>query len=125
MTATALTGALLLPSDAYDLSCALSGTSARTVPPGNKETPANFIPAFSAAVAEMAATKINAKHKRDRAPVVISSAELSTPNAFGVNAQLSTSEVPAEGLEPTRSCDHWILSPARLPVPPRRREIRK
>src|SRR5438876_12167420 len=23
--------------------------------------------------------------------------------------------VPAEGLEPTRSCDHWILSPARLP----------
>jgi hypothetical protein len=20
--------------------------------------------------------------------------------------------VPAEGLEPTRSCDHWILSPA-------------
>ncbi len=30
-------------------------------------------------------------------------------------------EVPAEGLEPTRSCDHWILSPARLPVPPRRR----
>src|ERR1700719_1059997 len=29
--------------------------------------------------------------------------------------------VPAEGLEPTRSCDHWILSPARLPVPPRRR----
>ena len=23
--------------------------------------------------------------------------------------------LPAEGLEPTRSCDHWILSPARLP----------
>ena len=31
-------------------------------------------------------------------------------------------DVPAEGIEPTRSCDHWILSPARLPVPPRRRE---
>src|SRR5216117_2567434 len=31
-------------------------------------------------------------------------------------------DLPAEGLEPTRSCDHWILSPARLPVPPRRRE---
>jgi hypothetical protein len=29
--------------------------------------------------------------------------------------------MPAEGIEPTRSCDHWILSPARLPVPPRRR----
>src|SRR5439155_1810035 len=30
-------------------------------------------------------------------------------------------DLPAEGLEPTRSCDHWILSPARLPIPPRRR----
>src|SRR5205823_6738193 len=30
-------------------------------------------------------------------------------------------KLPAEGIEPTRSCDHWILSPARLPVPPRRR----
>src|SRR5204863_2075142 len=29
--------------------------------------------------------------------------------------------MPAEGIEPTRPCDHWILSPARLPVPPRRR----
>src|SRR5438132_13844580 len=29
--------------------------------------------------------------------------------------------LPAEGLEPTRPCGHWILSPARLPVPPRRR----
>ena len=29
--------------------------------------------------------------------------------------------MPAEGIEPTRSCDHWILSPARLPIPPRRR----
>jgi hypothetical protein len=28
--------------------------------------------------------------------------------------------VPAEGLEPTRPCGHWILSPARLPIPPRR-----
>ena len=28
--------------------------------------------------------------------------------------------LPAEGLEPTRSFDHWILSPARLPIPPRR-----
>src|SRR5215469_11979980 len=42
------------------------------------------------------------------------------------NIEHSTSDVqhrmilPAEGLEPTRSCDHWILSPARLPIPPRR-----
>ena len=28
--------------------------------------------------------------------------------------------LPAEGIEPTRPCGHWILSPARLPVPPRR-----
>ncbi len=28
--------------------------------------------------------------------------------------------VPTEGVEPTRPCGHWILSPARLPVPPRR-----
>jgi hypothetical protein len=28
--------------------------------------------------------------------------------------------MPAEGLEPTRPCGHWILSPARLPIPPRR-----
>src|SRR5437868_8054348 len=35
------------------------------------------------------------------------------------------SELPAEGIEPTRSCDHWILSPARLPVPPRRRKERE
>src|SRR6266516_1916031 len=43
-------------------------------------------------------------------------------NAFKhrtLNAQLK--RFPADGLEPTRSCDHWILSPARLPVPPRRR----
>ena len=32
-----------------------------------------------------------------------------------------TKSLPAEGFEPTRSCDHWILSPARLPIPPRRR----
>src|SRR6266446_7370229 len=30
-------------------------------------------------------------------------------------APVSLKSVPAEGLEPTRSCDHWILSPARLP----------
>jgi hypothetical protein len=29
-------------------------------------------------------------------------------------------ELPAEGFEPTHSCEYWILSPARLPVPPRR-----
>ena len=43
----------------------------------------------------------------------------------GSNAQCPTLNVqidlPAEGLEPTRPCGHWILSPARLPVPPRRR----
>ncbi len=33
--------------------------------------------------------------------------------------------LPAEGLEPTRPCGHWILSPARLPIPPRRLFSRK
>src|SRR5215475_690354 len=33
-------------------------------------------------------------------------------------------QLPAEGLEPTRPCGHWILSPARLPIPPRRRKER-
>jgi hypothetical protein len=50
-----------------------------------------------------------------------------TPNAERPtsNAQcrdgIEQANLPAEGIEPTRSCDHWILSPARLPVPPRRR----
>ena len=26
--------------------------------------------------------------------------------------------VPEEGLEPSLSCDNWILNPARLPIPP-------
>lgn len=29
--------------------------------------------------------------------------------------------LPAVGVEPTHSCEYWILSPARLPIPPRRR----
>lgn len=29
-------------------------------------------------------------------------------------------EVPKVGLEPTRPCGHWILNPARLPIPPLR-----
>jgi hypothetical protein len=37
----------------------------------------------------------------------------------GSLATLVTVEVvPENGVEPSRSCDHWILSPARLPVPP-------
>jgi len=30
-------------------------------------------------------------------------------------------QVPEVGLEPTRPCGHWILNPARLPIPPLRR----
>src|SRR2546430_2703604 len=45
------------------------------------------------------------------------------PSAQQANFDRNVSQLnlPAEGLEPTRSCDHWILSPARLPIPPRRR----
>src|ERR1700677_4830102 len=28
--------------------------------------------------------------------------------------------VPTEGVEPTQPCGYWILSPARLPIPPHR-----
>src|ERR1700730_1137100 len=38
-----------------------------------------------------------------------------------LSKEIGLDTLPAEGLEPTRSCDHWILSPARLPIPPRRR----
>ena len=30
--------------------------------------------------------------------------------------------VPEVGLEPTRPCGHWILNPARLPIPPLRQD---
>src|SRR4029077_269427 len=39
---------------------------------------------------------------------------------FNIDAQRSMQSLPAEGLEPTRPRGHWILSPARLPIPPRR-----
>src|SRR5206468_9627153 len=38
-----------------------------------------------------------------------------------LTSELRLNALPAEGLEPTRPCGHWILSPARLPIPPRRR----
>ena len=31
--------------------------------------------------------------------------------------------IPAAGVEPARPCGHWILSPARLPIPPRRHNL--
>src|SRR6478672_958319 len=30
--------------------------------------------------------------------------------------------VPGTGLEPARPCGHWLLRPARLPIPPSRRD---
>jgi site-specific DNA recombinase len=33
----------------------------------------------------------------------------------------SRNMVPGRGIEPPRDCSHWILNPARLPVPPSRR----
>jgi hypothetical protein len=54
-----------------------------------------------------------ATHKGIRAFNQCLTFKLSTPNT-------QKRSLPAEGLEPTRSCDHWILSPARLPIPPRR-----
>ena len=37
---------------------------------------------------------------------------------------LVVTRIPAAGVEPARPRGHWILSPARLPIPPRR-HIRK
>ena len=31
--------------------------------------------------------------------------------------------MPKDGLEPSRGCPHWILNPARLPIPPLRPDI--
>ena len=33
-------------------------------------------------------------------------------------------EIPAAGVEPARPRGHWILSPARLPIPPRRHVLK-
>ena len=33
--------------------------------------------------------------------------------------------MPLVGLEPTRHCCHWILSPARLPIPPQRQVTKR
>ena len=32
--------------------------------------------------------------------------------------------IPAAGVEPARPRGHWILSPARLPIPPRRHDMK-
>jgi hypothetical protein len=39
---------------------------------------------------------------------------------YSVKGETRLEGVPAEGIEPTHPCEYWILSPARLPVPPRR-----
>jgi hypothetical protein len=52
----------------------------------------------------------------------LGAADIYCSNPHGlVMGVMPNENLPAEGLEPTRSCDHWILSPARLPIPPRRR----
>src|SRR5439155_2594402 len=50
---------------------------------------------------------------------------------FGVRLTLASTKsapnqptcivVPGEGIEPSLCCQNWILSPARLPIPPSRR----
>jgi hypothetical protein len=45
------------------------------------------------------------------------------PKSSGIATQTllaSLKVVPGEGIEPSRYLYHWILSPARLPVPPSR-----
>src|SRR5205823_2407495 len=39
-------------------------------------------------------------------------------------APTSVFRMPKGGLEPPRACAHWLLKPARLPIPPLRRGVR-
>src|SRR5476649_1243518 len=43
-----------------------------------------------------------------------------TPPPFGSLVPPFHQTVPKVGLEPTRACTHWLLKPARLPIPPLR-----
>ena len=36
----------------------------------------------------------------------------------------ASASMPKGGLEPPRACAHWLLKPARLPVPPLRQEVK-
>src|SRR5437899_1068320 len=88
----------------------------------------------AAAVCSRGKCEIGPKDRKSGLPVLLSEVEasldffsdkeisslLQTSNAQRptLNVQI---DLPAEGLEPTRPCGHWILSPARLPIPPRRR----
>src|SRR4029079_1465826 len=48
------------------------------------------------------------------------------PHAPNFNGAVAIEKkVPERGLEPPRPCGHWILSPARLPIPPLRRVFYK
>jgi hypothetical protein len=40
-------------------------------------------------------------------------------------ASICNFALPTEGIEPTLTCVNWILSPARLPIPPRRLVVRR
>ena len=48
----------------------------------------------------------------------LTSEETSTNGTSLHESALTRSEVPEEGLEPSRPKGHWILNPARLPIPP-------
>lgn len=41
---------------------------------------------------------------------------------FAMGRVITIIKIPRVGIEPTRCHHHWILSPARLPVPPPRQE---
>ena len=74
-------------------------------------------------------TEINGFMRNSRAsccsmsPNDLSDVSLGSPLRRLENSCLS--DLPTEGIEPTRPCGHWILSPARLPIPPRRLEMKR
>ena len=87
----------------------------------------------AAAVCSREKCEIGLKDRKSGLPVLLSEVEASLDflSDEEISSSLQTSnaqrptlnvqiDLPAEGLEPTRPCGHWILSPARLPIPPRR-----
>ena len=48
----------------------------------------------------------------------VSAAKEKTPINHCISNDYRSLSVPGVGIEPTRHCYHWILSPARLPIPP-------
>jgi hypothetical protein len=57
--------------------------------------------------------------------IAINAEESSASRTHSHQSASKLTQVPEEGVEPTLSCENWILSPARLPIPPLRQSVGK